>query len=487
MLQASALAVGPYGRMFSITGGHTYSGRECTLAGRGTFASSTYEGGFQGGGDLNPGLHTDPAAIRRFLDLRIGLSVHWGPCSQTGLELSWSRGRHVSNAGRFLPVEQYDELYRTFNPKKFDAEEWVQLMHQWGIRYLLPTGKHHDGFSMWFSKYSPYTIKQTPFGRDPLKELGEACRRNGVVFGSYYSDLDWYHPDWKPYDPQPGPLFPRFADTPNLNRYLEYMRDQLRELTEDYKVEILQFDGEWPATWTHAIGSEMYRTLHEENPSLLLSSRIDRGRQQNAQHAFAFAGDYEEREVVVTGLGSGNESHYVWSARPAQEWETVDRRQWSWNPDPDLRSADEVIVDLVKAVGCNTNFLINVPARPDGTFDDRQTAIMNEVGDWLRKYGESIYGTRGGPFYPAEWGVSTQKGNRVFLHVLDAKANVVNLPPLPQRIERARLLASGKPIRFTQHGNGVDLFLSVEPLHSPVTVIVLDLVSTPNEKGDGTQ
>lgn len=477
MLQAGVLAAQPFGPTLSPLAVRPHGDREYMLAGNDTSLNAVPIGEFQGGGDLNPGLQTDPAAIRRFMDLRVGLSVHWGPCSQTGLELSWSRGHHATVAGRFTPVEQYDELYRTFNPQKFDAEEWVQFMRQWGMRYLLPTGKHHDGFSMWFSKHSPYTIKQTPFGRDPMRELGEACRRNGVVFGSYYSDLDWYHPDWKPYDPQPGPLFPRFTDTPNLDRYLEYMRNQLLELVDDYKVEILQFDGEWPATWTHAIGSELYRTLHLKDPRVLLSSRIDRGRQEKDLETDAFAGDFEERELVVTGLGSGNGPRYGWSDRPAQQWETIDRRQWSWNPDPELRSADELIVDLVKAVGCNSNFLINVPARPDGSFDERQTAIMNEVGAWLRKHGESIYGTRGGPFYPAEWGVSTHSGNQVFLHLLNTSVNAVSLPPLLRKIDSARLLASGRAVRFAQSSNGVNLSCSTESMQSPVTVVVLDLNS----------
>jgi alpha-L-fucosidase len=432
---------------------------------------------FQGGGDLNPELHTNSAAICRFMDLRVGLSVHWGPCSQTGLELSWSRGRHATVTDRYTPVEQYDELYRTFNPKNFDAEHWAELMRRWGIRYFLPTGKHHDGFSMWPSKYSPYTIKQTPFGRDPMKELGDACRRNGVVFGSYYSDLDWYHPDWTPYDPHPGPLFPRFADTPKMSRYLEYMRNQLFELMDDYKAEILQFDGEWPATWTHTIGSDLYRMLHEKNPHVLLSSRIDRGRQEKNPNAGAFAGDFEEREVVVSGLGTQDGLKYGWSDRPAQQWETIDRKQWSWNPDPDLRSPDEIIFDLVTAVGCNTNFLFNVPARPDGTFEERQVAIMNQVGDWLQKHGDSIYGTRGGPFYPGTWGVSTQKDNRVFLHLFGAKTNAVHLPPLPRKISNARLLAGEKPVHFTQDSGGIDFAYSADSSQSPITVIVFDLSS----------
>jgi alpha-L-fucosidase len=477
MLQTGAFAIRPSERMLSVMNGRTLGEQKYLFTGNGRVSSTIPVEQFQGGGDLNPGLQTDTAAIRRFMDLRIGLSVHWGPCSQTGLELSWSRGRHATVAGGFTPVEQYDDLYRTFNPKKFEAEEWVQLMRQWGMRYLLPTGKHHDGFSMWFSKYSPYTIEQTPFGRDPMKELGEACRRNGVVFGSYYSDLDWYHPDWTPYEPQPGPLFQRFSDTPKLSRYLEYMRNQLRELIEEYHVQIVQFDGEWSKTWTHAIGSELYRKLREESPHILLSSRIDKGRQRKLGDAGAFAGDFQEREIVVTELGTGPGPKYGWSNCPAQQWETIDRKQWSWNPDPDLRSADELVVDLVTTVGCNANFLINVPARPNGTFGDREVAIMNRVGDWLQKHGESIYGTRGGPFYPSEWGVSTQKGNQVFLHLLNANVDTLHLPPLPRRIEHARLLKNDQAMQFEQSGDGINLHCPKEWMQLPVTVVALDLDS----------
>jgi alpha-L-fucosidase len=204
----------------------------------------------QGGGDLNPDLRTPAAALERYRDLRVGLSIHWGPDALTGNEISWSR-----------------------------------LAKRWGMRYVMPTAKHHDGFALWFSRYSPYTIEKTPLHRDIMKELGDACRRNGIVFGTYYSNLDWYHPDWTPYEPQPGPLFERHADTPNLQRYLAYMKDQVTELIRDYGVELIQFDGDWPETWTHEIGGRMYRDLRAAGPQVILGKQWAWGKRRGCVRA----------------------------------------------------------------------------------------------------------------------------------------------------------------------------------------------------------
>lgn len=441
----------------------------------------------QGGGDLNPGLHVDPGAASRFQDLRVGLSIHWGPSSLTGYEISWSRGRHKSNQRQLIPVADYDQLYRKFNPVKFDPEEWARLAKRWGMRYLIPTGKHHDGFALWFSHVSDYDMENTPFRRDIMKELGDACRRNGIVFGSYYSNLDWHHPEWPAYDPEPGPLH-RQPDSPVLDRYLEYMRAQLTELVRDYGVEILQFDGEWLKPWTHEIGSRMYRDLRALSSSLILSSRIDRGRQGARDPATGgwnwrqYAGDYEERERHVDWLsasGKGQKEDGGWSEHPWQAWITVDRRQWSWNPEPDLVTADELILDVVRTSGANGNLAINVGPRPDGSFHPDQIAIMDGLGKWLARYGESIYGTRGGPFRPAPWGVSTRKGKQAYLHLLQWEGGVLKLPPLRQKALSARLFDNDAAVRLRQTVSGIELQAPERGRSRLDTIVVLEFAGPP--------
>ena len=437
----------------------------------------------QGGGDRNPDLKTDPQALQRFLDMRVGLSLHWGPSSQTGYEISWSRASGDANQRQLVPLEQYDNLYKTFNPTKFDAEEWARLMDRWGMKYVLPTGKHHDGFSLWFSRYSDYTMRQTPFRRDIMRELGDAARRHGVVFGSYYSDLDWYHPDWPAYRGAPGPLFPRQPDSPNFERYLTYMRHQLTELIQDYGVEILEFDGEWDA-WNHDVGSKMYRYLHQLAPSVILSSRVDVGRKEAGKvHRewdwHKYAGDYEERERIVDWDAAKVRAEVAWSDHPCQYWITVDKRQWSWNPQPVLLTPAELIRSVVTSVGADCNIAINVGARPDGMFLPEEIALMDQLGAWLQRNGSAVYATRGGPFYPASWGVSTRHGNRAYLHILNVPAGALSLPPLPQELLSARLLANGRKLRFRQTDRAIQVTVPAQQGDAIDTIVALEFDRPP--------
>jgi len=446
-------------------------------------AASVQPGAAQGGGDLNPDLKTDPQALKRFLDMRVGLSIHWGPSSQTGYEISWSRVPAGTKQRQVVPVERYDALYKTFNPVKFDAAEWASLAKRWGTRYVLPTGKHHDGFSLWFSAQSPYTMAATPFHRDLMKELGQAVRAQGLVFGSYYSDIDWYHPDWPAPRGGPGPLFRAYPDSPNLDRYLDYMRKQLAELINDYGVEILQFDGEWDA-WNHQVGSAMYRYLHRMFPTVILSSRVDVGRPAAEKvHGEwdwkTYAGDYEERERNVSWLPSSDREVRTWATHPCQAWITVDKRQWAWNPDPELLTTPELIREVVTTVGSNCNIAINIGPRPDGTFHPDQVALMDSLGKWLQANGEAIYGTRGGPFYLAPWGVSTRKGNRAYVHVLKWPDRSLTLPPLKQQIVSASVLGTNRKVDVRQMPTGIELTVPPDSHSQLDTIVALDFDRAP--------
>lgn len=437
----------------------------------------------QGGGDRNPDLKTDPQALQRFLDLRVGLSIHWGPSSQTGDEISWSRASDDPKQRQIVPREQYDNLYKTFNPTKFDAEEWARLMNRWGMKYVMPTGKHHDGFALWFSRYSNYTMRQTPFGRDIMRKLGDAARRHGVVFGSYYSDLDWYHPDWPIYRGAPGPLFVRQTDSPNFPRYLEYMRHQLTELVQDYGVQIIEFDGEWDA-WNHEVGSQMYRYLHQLSPTVMLSSRVDVGRPA-AEKAHGewdwhtYAGDYEERERLVDWDATKVRAESDWSDHPCQYWITVDKRQWAWNPQPVLLTPAELIHSVVTSVGAGCNVAVNLGPRPDGTFYPDEIALMDQLGAWLQRNSAAVYATRGGPFYPAPWGVSTRQGNRAYLHILKAPEGDLALPPLPQKVLSARLLGNGAKLRVRQTSEAIQVTVPAQGRDAIDTIVELEFDHPP--------
>ncbi len=422
-----------------------------------------------GGGDLNPDLHAPTEQVEQFLDLRLGLSVHWGPSSHGGEEISWSRDRKISK-------EEYDGYYKKFNPVKFDAEQWCELMKQWGLKYLLPTGKHHDSFTLWFSDYTKYDMESTPFKRDLMKELSDACKKNNILFGSYYSNLDWYHPDYKPQNfGGPGKLFKTYPDSPNLDRYWDFMENQVIELIRDYDCRVIQFDGEWDKTYTHEIGARMYRKFRELDPTVILSSRVDRGRIDAEKKGYwdrkKFAGDYEERERVVN---HGN-SVLGWGAHPWQGWVTIDKTQWSWNPDPVLLNVEELVLDMIQTIGNNGNYCINLGPRPDGSFHPQQIELMNQFGEWVREHAEAIYGTRGGPFLPAKDFVSTRKGKYVYLHFLNGKSKVV-LSPIKSKILESKVLGGGASVNIKRTNKYIEVELQGDSSKLD-TIVVLKLDS----------
>lgn len=437
------------------------------VAALGLLSGATAQTVLSGGGDLNPDLKTSAEALKRWQDLRVGMCVHWGPSSLSGKEIGWSRGTSI-------PVSAYDSLYLRFDPKRFDADEWCRLMKRWGMRYLSPTSKHHDGFAIWRSDHSPYDMEATPGKRDIMGELKKACDRHGIMLGAYYSNLDWYHPDWAPYNHGgAGPLFPKRDDSPNTARYFEYMAAQVCELIDKYDLAFIQFDGEWDDTYTHEIGSAMYRTFHTRKPEILLNSRVDIGRRMNGGHidmdGATYAGDFQDRERLTN---RGN-NVTVWGDHPWQAWVTLDRSQWSYNPAPRLMTARELIRDMVQIVGSNGNYMINLGPRPDGTFEPGQIALMDTLGMWLKAHGEAIYGTRGGPYYPFEGGVSTRNGRRAWLLVTDSAVRTLELTAPAQRLLSAKDGASRKEIAFATVGGKTRFELPEAQPNQPVRVVEL--------------
>ncbi len=375
-----------------------------------------------GGGELNPGIFTNEKSLKNFKNMRFGLSIHWGPNVAAGKEISWSRGKET-------PKDEYDALYKQFNPTKFNADEWVKFVQEVGMKYVLITSKHHDGFAMWHSDYSDYDVAITPFKRDILKELSEACQKKGIVFGTYYSTLDWYHPDYQPYGHGgPGDIFPKFKDTPSQDRYMIYAKNQVRELITKYNSQIIQFDGDWDSTWTHQLGSDMYLYIRKLSDGVLVNSRTDKGRyppppysKKEPWRADIFAGDFEERERITENFAEGDTNTNVLgkSQNPWQAWVTVDKSQWSWKPNPKLLEPKEIIVDLLKTIGDDGNYLMNIGPRPDGTFEPIIVSNMREVGTWVKTHADAIYDTRGGNFVEEGKFTSTQKGKTTNLFVFD--------------------------------------------------------------------
>ena len=370
--------------------------------------------------DEKPWLEPAPESIERWQDMRYGMFIHWGPNCQLGGEIGWSRkgprrGRAIEGTGT-IPMEEYDNLYKTFDPVRFDADEWVQLARDAGMRYMVITSKHHDGFSMFASEHTDYDVMSTPFGRDVVAELAEACRKGGLAFGVYYSPRDWYHPD--------------FA-TERHERYLEFYLGQLRELASNYgELLVLWFDGfDSPRELWKDAPEESFEMLRGLQPRILLNNRG------------GLPGDFDTPEQRIRGFDR---------ERP---WETCMTlgQQWSWKPDDRMKSLEQCIHTLVRTAGGSGNLLFNVGPMPDGRIEPRQAERLRQEGAWLKPRGEAFYGTRGGPYRPGGWGASTHEGQRIFLHVLDWSGDEsLELPLEGFAITGARLLPDGEEVRFEQ-------------------------------------
>ncbi|MEA1878987.1 MAG: alpha-L-fucosidase [Bacteroidota bacterium] len=374
-----------------------------------------------GGGEANPNLTTNVDALEAWQDMRFGMFVHWGPVALKGTEIGWSRGREI-------PVNTYDSLYLKFNPVNFDADEWIAIAKEAGMKYFVITSKHHDGFSIFDSEYTEYDIMNTPIKRDLMKELQLACEDQGVMFGTYYSVLDWYHPDYTTryrYDPRP-------VEGSDMDIYKQFLFDQVGELISKYNANILWFDGEWEKSWTHEMGMELYQYCRDQNDELLINNRVDKGRagKHGMTKGNEYAGDFGTPEQKVGSF------HTI-------PWESCITicKQWAWKPDDKMKSAEECIHTLIKTIGGDGNLLLNVGPMPDGQIEPRQVEVLKEIGAWLEVNGKAVYGTRGGPYLPNNEVACTYKGKSFFLHIMGEGEEIV-VPALDGvRVRKVKLLS----------------------------------------------
>jgi alpha-L-fucosidase len=343
-------------------------------------------------------------------DARFGMFIHWGPVSLKGTEIGWSRGAEI-------PIAEYDRLYRQFNPTLFNAEEWARTAKAAGMKYLIFTTKHHDGFCMWDTKQTDHNVMNSPFGRDVVKELASACRQQGLAFGTYHSVCDWHHADF----PLTSPGGQVRRPAPSLDRYEAYLRAQVKELITGYgPLLVMWFDV--PQEFDLKRGLALEQFTRQLQPNIIINNR------SGAQ------GDYDTPEQRV---GKYQDS------RP---WETCMTicNQWAWKPNDPMKSLKECLQTLVLCAGGDGNLLFNVGPMPDGRIEPRQVDRLREMGNWLEKYGEAIYSTRGGPFKPSRTLASTRKGQTIFLHVFRWEDDRLTLPAIPRRVTAASLLGGGQ-------------------------------------------
>ena len=376
-------------------------------------------------------------ARRWFQDAKFGLFVHWGVYSVLG------DGEWVMNNKKF-PISEYEKLPSQFNPTEFNPAEWVAMAKAAGMKYITITSKHHDGFAMFGSKISDWNIvDRTPYKKDVLKMLADECQKQGIKLFFYYSQLDWHHPDYFPRG-RTGLTAGR-AESGEWFKYIDYMDGQLKELLTNYgPIGGVWFDGMWDRPKADWRFEQTYKLIHSLQPAALVGSN---------HHLKPFPGeDFQmfEKDLPGQKTSSFNAESEVGDL-PLETCETINGA-WGYNADDKrFKSAKDLIHYLVKAAGYNANFLLNVGPTPSGKIQPEFVDRLKQVGAWLEKNGETIYGTRGGPLTPRPWGVTTRKGNKVYLHILNWQDPVLAMPKMPRKVKSATFFKDGGKVEYLEH------------------------------------
>lgn len=412
------------------------------------------------------------AARQQFQDNKYGLFIHWGLSSVLG------HGEWVMN-NRNIKVEDYTRLLRAFNPIDFNAAQWVAAAKNAGMKYIVFITRHHDGFSNWDTKHSDWKITNTPYGKDVLKMLSEECKKQGIKLGLYYSTLDWYREDYPHETGRTGQGTGRTGKG-NYASYLQFMKNQLTELLTNYgEIMSIWFDGHWDQTnreghhdrtsridWKY---DEIYGLIHRLQPRCMIG---------NNHHLTPLPGeDFQMFERDLPGENKSGLSYQEASDElPLETCETING-SWGYNiTDRNYKTVKQVLELLAGAAGRNANLLLNIGPMPNGAIQPEFVDTLAAAGKWLAQYGESIYGTRGGPIPPQHWGVSTQKNKMIYLHLFRAPdANTIVLPPMNGKIKQVKLLSTGKALHFKQQKEGTSIPVAGIAIDGPVTVISVEL------------
>jgi alpha-L-fucosidase len=405
---------------------------------------------------------------------RFGLFIHWGLYSIPAGE--WKgRTDHAEwiRTTAEIPLEEYERFVGQFNPVKFDATAWVRIAKDAGMKYIVITSKHHDGFCLFDSKYTDFDVMSTPFKRDILKELAEACHKEGIKLCFYYSIMDWHHPD---YLPRRGWEKDRSSEGASFSRYVDYMKNQLKELLTNYgEIGVLWFDGEWEETWNSQYGTDLYNYVRSLQPKIIINNRVGAGRSGMAglTKEGEFAGDFgtPEQEIPVTGL-------------PGVDWEScmTMNDHWGYNKaDTNWKSSDDLIRKLVDIASKGGNFLLNVGPTSEGLFPQASIDRLRRIGQWMKVNGESIYGTQASPFHSTPWGRCTRKTlpngeTRLYLHLFhwpeDGQLSVPGLGTDPR--QAYMLTAQSHPLTFDRIRDTLVVTLPQVPPDTLDPIVVLE-------------
>lgn len=412
-------------------------------------------------------------ARKWFEDAKFGLFIHWGVYSVLG------DGEWVMN-NQNISVDTYEKLPRFFNPVDYNPEQWVKMAKDAGMKYITITSRHHDGFSMFDTKASDYNIvERTPYKKDVLKVLADACRKEGIKLFFYYSLLDWRSDDYLPRGRTGNGIEGR-AETGDWNNYIAFMKAQLSELLTNYgEIAGIWFDGHWDqkewdgkkfgavkVDWHY---DEIYKLIHQLQPQCLIG---------NNHHLAPIMGeDFQMFEKDLPGkntTGWGTSSGDI-GALPKEVCETING-SWGFNlQDKKHKSDKELIQYLINAAGYGSNLLLNVGPMPNGEIQPEHIVSLKNIGTWLNQYGATIYGTRQGPVAPSGSMVSTQKDGIVYLHLLDSKKDTYFIPHFNGKIKKMTFFANSQKVAHKVNEFGLTFSVPQEVRDDIDTIIRMEL------------
>ncbi|MCJ7692971.1 MAG: alpha-L-fucosidase [Sedimentisphaerales bacterium] len=407
-------------------------------------------------------------------EARFGMFIHWGLYAVPAGE--W---KGTTNHAEWIlttaqiPVKEYEKFCPQFNPVKFNAKEWVRIAKEAGMKYIVITSKHHDGFCLWNSKLTDYdVIDATPFKRDILRELTRECEKQGIRMCFYHSIMDWHHPDYLPRRDWEK----RSSEGADFSRYVSYMKGQVTEIIEEYGPGVLWFDGEWESTWDADLGDDLYAYVRSLQPDIIVNNRVSKGRvgMAGTYDPKKFSGDFgtPEQEIPATGLG--------------YDWETcmTMNNHWGYNKyDDNWKPTEDLIRKLVDIASKGGNFLLNVGPTAEGLIPPESVARLRDISHWMHLNGESIYGTNASPFRNLGWGRCTQKAlpdgkTRLYLHVFDWPSDGrLVVGGLDNKVLTAFVLVEGKDssLPIKREGNDVIIEVGSKVPDSIDTVIAVDI------------
>ena len=410
-----------------------------------------------------------------FRNAHFGMFIHWGVSSALGKEIGWALSGQ--------DIDKYRENIHLFNPKKFDAAAVVKLAKDAGMKYITFTTRHHDSFCMFDTKYSDWSIMNTPYGKDVLKQLADECKKQEIRLFCYYSLTDFYRADYCQGNVKKAV---GIKSECNWDEYIQFMKNQLTEILTNYgPIYGIWFDGHWDQVEKIAngrTGNQMrkwhydgiYKLIHDLQPGCMIV---------NNHHLSVFPGeDFQtfERDLPGENTGGGYSADAIISKDLPLESNDIIGKSWGYvTGDTIDKSAKELIHLLIKSAGLGANFLLNIGPTPEGEVRPAHRERLLAVGEWLKTYGETIYGTRKSFMKPAGWGVAVEKREKVYLHIIDPSktGNTLNLSDFPYKLKQAKWFDTSETVKFNAGKNEGEIVLQIAEHNKNMidNVIVLEV------------